>query len=117
MLPRTQRIQENDAQPIDVYDDGCMHIEHDNYFVSCKGEQVFLSRKEFLIISRLARNPGRIVAYKSIWQHAWGEDNAFNSGALRVHVNHLRQKLGKYGIRIESMVNVGYCLMLPGESA
>jgi two-component system, OmpR family, KDP operon response regulator KdpE len=116
MLSTSERLHENQAQPIDVYDDGNLHIEHDNYFVSWRGEQVFLSRKEFLIISRLVRNAGRIVAYRSIWQYAWGEETGFNSGALRVHVNHLRQKLGKYGLRIESMVNVGYCLMLPPEA-
>jgi DNA-binding response OmpR family regulator len=115
MLPTVPRLQENADQQIDVYDDGNLHIEHDNYFVSCRGEQISLSRKEFLIISRLVRNPGRIVTYNNIWQHAWGENSEFNSGALRVHVNHLRQKLGSYGIRIESMVNVGYCVMLPTE--
>ena len=70
-----------------IYDDGNLRIEHDNYYVCCRGQRVLLSRKEFLIVSRLARNSGRIASYETIWLHAWGADVPFNGGTLRVHVN------------------------------
>ena len=51
------------AQPseADVYDDGHLRVEHENYYVSCGGEEVRLRRKEFLIVSLLARRAGSIV--------------------------------------------------------
>ena len=54
------------------YDDGHLRVEHNNYYVSLCGRQLRLLRKEFLILSKLARNPERVVPSEDIWQHAWG---------------------------------------------
>jgi DNA-binding response OmpR family regulator len=104
-------------QNTNVFDDGYFRIEHDNYYIACGGESITLSLKEFLIISRLARNPGRIVASEEIWRYAWGPNGATNPATLRVHINHLRHKLAPFKIRIESMVGVGYGLVLNGRAA
>lgn len=92
-----------------IYDDGFLRVEHDNYYVACRGERLALPRKEFLLLSRLARNVERIVISEELWRAAWN-DEPFNSSSLRVHICHLRNKLAPYGLRIESMVNVGYRL-------
>ncbi len=93
-----------------VYDDGRLRVEHDNYYVACDETVLQLPRKEFLILSRLARNPDRIVASEEIWQSAWGNDTAFNAESLHVHIYRLRRRLAPFGINIETMVNVGYRL-------
>jgi len=95
----------------DTYDDGHLRVEHDNYYVSLDGSSLKLPRKEFLILSRLARNPERIVASEEIWLHAWGERAAFNAESLHVHIYRLRRRLVPFGLQIETMVNVGYRLM------
>lgn len=99
-----------------VYDDGHLRVEHDNYYVSFDGRSVKLPRKEFLIISRLARNPERIVASEEIWQHGWGRRAPFNAESLHVHIYRLRRRLEPHGMLIETMVNVGYRLV-PGARA
>jgi DNA-binding response OmpR family regulator len=93
---------------MNVYDDGHLRVEHDNYYVSCNGQSLQLPRKEFLIISRLARSAERIVPSEVIWQHAWGDQVAFNAESLHVHIYRLRRRLTPFGIQIETMVNVGY---------
>lgn len=93
-----------------VYDDGHLRVEHDNYYVSCGGIVLQLPRKEFLILSRLARNPDRIVSSEEIWLCAWGGTSAFNAESLHVHIYRLRRRLAPFEINIETMVNVGYCL-------
>ena len=95
----------------EVYYDGRLRIEHDNYYVSLAGRQLPLPRKEFLILSRLARNPERIVPAEDIWRHAWGTRAPFNAESLHVHIYRLRRRLEPSGLRIETMVNVGYRLM------
>lgn len=95
---------------MEIYDDGYLRIEHRNYYVACGGKMLQLPLKEFLIISRLARNAERIVPVEDIWQHAWGEGLEFNSESLHVHIYRLRRKLAPYGLQIETMVNVGYRL-------
>jgi DNA-binding response OmpR family regulator len=98
-----------DAEAL-VYDDGHLRIEHDNYYVACDGHHLRLPRKEFLIISRLARNIERIVSSQDIWQHAWGGQVAFNAESLHVHIYRLRRRLAPFGLQIDTMVNVGYRL-------
>ena len=95
-----------------AYDDGYLRVEHDNYYVTCGGARVALARKEFLLLSRLARDVERTILSEDLWRAAWGKGEPFNSSSLRVHICHLRNKLAPYGLRIESMVNVGYRLLV-----
>ena len=96
---------------LDFYDDGHLRVEHDNYYVSLGGQQLRLPRKEFLILSRLARNPERIVPSEEIWLRAWGMRADFNAESLHVHIYRLRRRIEPAGLRIETMVNVGYRLL------
>ncbi|HEV3469215.1 MAG TPA: winged helix-turn-helix domain-containing protein [Pyrinomonadaceae bacterium] len=96
---------------VSFYDDGVLRVEHENYYVSLGGRQLRLPRKEFLILSRLARNAGRVVAAEEIWRHAWGPDSPVNGESLHVHIYRLRRRLEPSGLQIETMVNVGYRLM------
>ncbi|MBC7911764.1 MAG: helix-turn-helix domain-containing protein [Pyrinomonadaceae bacterium] len=95
----------------DIYDDGHLRVEHNNYYVACEGRSIKLPRSEFLIISRLARTPERIVASEELWQYAWGLSKPFNAVSLHVYMYRLRRKLAPYGLNIETMVNVGYKLL------
>ncbi len=94
-----------------VYDNGHLRVEHDNYYVSWNGHPISLPRKEFLILSRLARNPERIVAAEEIWQHAWGKRAPFNAESLHVHIYRLRRRFETAGLHIETMVGVGYRML------
>ena len=100
--------------PPDVYDDGHLRVEHDNYYVSCGEEALRFRRAEFLLLSRLARNVGRVVRAQELWHHAWGDGKPYNAESLHVHVYRLRGKLAPFGVQIETMVNVGYRLV-PGS--
>ena len=108
------QVQEASA---DVYDDGHLRVEHDNYYVSCEGQPLRFRRAEFLLLSRLARNTGRVVRAAELWRHAWGDAKPYNAESLHVHVYRLRTKLAPFGVRIETMVNVGYRLVPASEAA
>ncbi|MET0626162.1 MAG: helix-turn-helix domain-containing protein [Pyrinomonadaceae bacterium] len=110
---RTTRT-EGDAEA--AYDDGHLRVEHDNYYVSCAGEPLKFRRAEFLLLSRLARNATRVVKAEELWRHGWGENKPYNAESLHVHVYRLRAKLAPFGVRIETMVNVGYRLAPAAES-
>lgn len=99
----------------DIYDDGLLCVDHSGYYVACAGQPLRLPRAEFLIVSRLTRSPGRVVPSEDLWRSAWGDDKPLNSESLHVHIYRLRNKLGPYGIRIETMINVGYSLLPAGR--
>ena len=71
-------------------------------------------RAEFLLFSRLARNPERIVPSDVLWRHVWGDGKTLNSESLHVYIYRLRNKFAPFGIAIETMIGVGYRLM-PGR--
>ena len=101
----------------DVYDDGFLRIEHNSYYISCDGIPLVLPRKEFLILSRLARNIGRTVPMQVLWDHVWGKGMPLNAGTLRVYISHLQQKLLPFGLNIRTLITVGYYLCLPPDVA
>jgi two-component system alkaline phosphatase synthesis response regulator PhoP len=107
---------QNQLRESDIYDDGYLRVEHRNYYVSCAGQPLKLPRTEFLIFSRLARSPERIVPVEELWEYAWGREKPLNTESLHVYIYRLRHKLVPYGLSIETMVNVGYRLLLK-ESA
>ncbi|HEY7784589.1 MAG TPA: winged helix-turn-helix domain-containing protein [Pyrinomonadaceae bacterium] len=103
---------EKPSQSDDIYDDGYLRIEHRNYYLACHGEALKLPRTEFLIMSRLARSAGRIVPAEELWSFVWGDNKPLNSESLHVYIYRLRNKLLPYNVFIDTMVNVGYKLMV-----
>lgn len=115
MSAREMSITQETRQSLsstDIYDDGYLRVEHRNYYVSCAGQSLRLPRTEFLIFSRLARSPERIVTVDELWEYAWGREKPLNSESLHVYIYRLRHKLVPYSLSIETMVNVGYRLLL-----
>jgi DNA-binding response OmpR family regulator len=95
-----------------IYDDGYLRVEHDKFYVACAGKPLYnLTRKEFLILSRLVRAVGRPVTKQEIWGFAWKGDAEFNRDTLRVHIASLRRKLSPFGLDVVAVVHVGYRLM------
>ena len=111
--------QQESINPVaeDVYDDGYLRVEHKNYYVACAGQSMKLPRTEFLILSRLARSPERIVTAEELWEYAWGNDKPVNMESLHVYIYRLRNKLTASRISIDTMVNVGYRLLPEGSPA
>ena len=94
----------------DVYDDGHLRIEYSCYYVSIDESVLTLTRKEFLILSTLARHMERIVPSELLWKRVWEPDDVFSSLTLRVHLCNLRKKILPFGLNVKSMVGVGYSL-------
>lgn len=113
-LPEMSIIEQQSPQPAadDVYDDGYLRVEHKNYYVACSGNSIRLPRTEFLIFSRLVRTPERIVTAAELWEYAWGTEKPVNAESLHVYIYRLRNKLAASNLRIDTMVNVGYRLLL-----
>ena len=101
-----------DTSSGDVYDDGYLRVEHQNYYLTCAGQSINLRRTEFLLISRLVRSIERVVRAEDLWRTAWGDVKPLNSESLHVYIYRLRNKLLPYNLQIETLVNVGYRLLL-----
>jgi two-component system KDP operon response regulator KdpE len=62
--------------------------------VQVAGVEIRLSRKEFAILLLLAQHAGRIVTHQHLLREVWGPAYVQETHYLRIHIGHLRQKLG-----------------------
>ena len=78
------------------------------------GRQIELSFKEFELLKLLLSQPGIVFTRDKLMEEVWGTDYCGESRTVDMHVRTLRQKLGAYGDRIETVRGVGY--RLEGEA-
>ena len=72
------------------------------------GHTVVLTLKEYELLKRLLQNPNIVLTRDQLLEEIWGYDFAGETRTVDVHVRTLRQKLGEYGDRIETVRGVGY---------
>jgi DNA-binding response OmpR family regulator len=58
------------------------------------GAELDLTRKEFDLLDRLARDPGHVVTRETLMSDVWDENWFGSTKTLDVHVSWLRRKLG-----------------------
>jgi DNA-binding response OmpR family regulator len=92
-----------------IYDDGVLAIDPATFSVRCRGREVRLTRKEFALLSELARNQGRVMTREVLLDRVWGLTYYGDSRTLDVHIRRLRQKLGDPSL-IETVTGIGYRL-------
>lgn len=63
--------------------------------VFVKGEEEHLTRIEWLLVSELARNAGRLMTYEELLTRVWGPEYRNDVQTLRTWVSRLRYKLEK----------------------
>lgn len=85
---------------------GPVNLDTVDQYVTIDGEELELSRKEYMLLKNLMENAGRIQTRDSLENrlYSWGEE--VSSNALEVHIHHLRKKLGSDFIK--TIRGVGY---------
>lgn len=73
---------------------------------SWQGQRVELTRREYMLLSTLVENAGRVLTRDRLEQALYGWNEDVDSNALEVHVHHLRKKLSPGFIR--TVRGVGY---------
>jgi two-component system KDP operon response regulator KdpE len=93
---------------------GDLSIDTGARVATVDGRDLELTRMEFDVLALLARTPGRVFTHGTILEHVGGPRSTGTTGSLRVHVTHLRRKLGDGPRRpqIETDPGVGYRLVL-----
>jgi DNA-binding response OmpR family regulator len=109
LLARVRAIlRRTDEAGIPRYEDGNLAIDFADMRVSCAGESVKLTRKEFALLENLTRNVGRVATRQQLLDNVWGYQYFGDARTLDVHIRRLRQKLGDCAECIETVVGIGY---------
>lgn len=93
---------------IELFEDEDLAIDFADMRVTCRGEEVKLTRKEFALLTHLIKNAGRVATRQQLLDNVWGYSYFGDTRTLDVHIRRLRQKLGDCGGSIETVVGIGY---------
>jgi DNA-binding response OmpR family regulator len=73
-----------------------------------KGEKVYLTRKEFMLLQSLARNPGKVITRAELLEEVWNRDSDPFSNTVEAHIRNLRKKLESDKRLIHTVPGRGY---------
>lgn len=87
---------------------GGLIVDLSAHTVTVDGARVALTYKEFELLCLFLSHPGMAFTRDQLFQEIWGMDYCGETRTVDMHIRTLRQKLGPYGRRIETVRNVGY---------
>ena len=91
VLRRSQGLPvSNEERP---YTSGKLSVDFSRNEVLLSGKPVRLTSTERKLLYHLIRNEGRILSHESLLAKIWGDTYVDARDLLRVHIQHLRQKL------------------------
>jgi two-component system, OmpR family, KDP operon response regulator KdpE len=72
---------------------GKLEIDRLRHRISCAGEEIKLTPKEFELLFFLAGHAGKVITHRQILTAVWGPAHTEDTQYLRVYIGHLRQKI------------------------
>jgi DNA-binding response OmpR family regulator len=80
--------------------------------LTCNGNEVDLTRKEFDLLQYLVLNQNKVLTRNQLYEHIWGNilDDQYDSNFIDVHIKNLRKKLNLHAATpwLETVRGVGY---------
>lgn len=87
LLRRPEQLESDILQLDDLTIDSRRHQ------VIRAGKEIYLTRKEFLLLKYLMRNPGIVLSRGMIMEHVWDMSVDAFSNTIESHINSLRKKI------------------------
>ncbi len=106
---RNLAFKSNDIQNLEqVLQHNDIKLYVDSHVVKYKDKNIFLSRKEFILLKKLLENKNRVLSKNNLSRLLYGWNEKIESNALEVHVHNLRKKL--YSKLIRTIRGIGYLI-------
>jgi two-component system phosphate regulon response regulator PhoB len=100
---RSQKIDEEES-----IEHRSLRLDSERHRCFVENVEVDLTAKEFDLLKRLMRRPGRVLTRDQLLEEVWGHDVTVTSRTIDTHVKRLREKLGNAGAMIETVRGIGY---------
>lgn len=85
-----------------------IEIHLNNYDIFIDEGKIDFTRKEFELLTYLAKNPNKVYSRDELLNQVWGDNVYVVNRTVDVHIGRIRKKLGRYRDIIETIVGVGY---------
>lgn len=103
LLSREAAIPESKNDVISI---GDLVIDRVQYAATFQGRALILPKKEFELLSFLAKNPNKVFNRDELLEKVWGSDVFVVERTVDVHIRKLREKIPEYYIK--TLKGVGY---------
>ena len=103
LLTREAAVQESKNDIISI---GDLVIDRVQYAATFQGRALILPKKEFELLSFLAKNPNKVFNRDELLEKVWGTDVFVVERTVDVHIRKLREKIPEYYIK--TLKGVGY---------
>ena len=89
---------------------GDVALDSNTQIVTCRGKEIYLTTKEFVILRHLMNHQEEIVPRASLMKNVWDMNDDPFSKKIEVHISNLRKKLNKHTSKelIETIPGRGY---------
>ena len=104
-----RRYEKSDSKK-EVLKAGGITIDENQHTVFAGSQQIFLTVKEFDLLTLLIKNRGNVLTREQLLESIWEVSTDIESRTVDVHIRTLRAKLGEYEKNIETIRGVGYKL-------
>lgn len=100
----------NSLPPATILTAGDVELNVEAHTVSCKGEPVQLTSREFALLQTLLENKNIVMSRDSLTNRVWGYDYFGETNVVDVYIRYLRQKIDDaFGVQlIQTVRGVGY---------
>lgn len=90
---------------------GAIKVDRDTFQTFVKDHEVYLSPREFKLLSYLLENKNRVLSRTKILEAVWGIDYDNHTNIVDVYISYLRAKIGApYNESILTTKGVGYMI-------
>lgn len=89
---------------------GTIVLKENEHIVIANGKRVELTHKEYDMLKIFMKNPNIVFSRDKLMSEIWGMDYIGETRTIDMHIKTLRQKLGRSGGQIKTVIGVGYRL-------
>lgn len=95
-------------QQTEKFEYGGITVDKVAHAVYVDSEEIYLSVKEFDLLTYLVENQGITLSREKILDNVWDYDYFGDARTIDTHITKLRKKLGKYGKYLSTIRGIGY---------
>ena len=108
---RSERAQQR--TDIRQIGDLVLNVGEQKLLIHGSNQKIDLTSLEFRIFSTLSKAPERVFTREALIDQVWGKEIEITFRTVDTHIAHLRKKILKSGVQIETVFGTGYKLTIP----
>jgi len=115
---KRRQVPSQDRKVIDFITLGKLTVNLKKHLVVVDGQEIPLTRIEWLLLSELARHAGKLMLYSELLTRVWGPEYRDDVQILRTWVSRLRNKIERdpgHQVIIRTVPKTGYIIDLPAS--